>query len=123
MPRNYLRGAFIDSLRLHVRGGAGGMGLPRYGGVGGRGGHVYLVAKEGETLKRMSSKVKPMKLVGGPGGNSTSDNIIGALGEDLTIPVPPGISIFTDHGIRLGASRHYHEKTRLVTIIQASIVS
>lgn len=35
-------GRFLDSLRLLVKGGAGGMGLPKYGGVGGKGGDVYV---------------------------------------------------------------------------------
>jgi GTPase involved in cell partitioning and DNA repair len=38
---------FIDSLRIHVQGGAGGMGHPKFGGVGGRGGRVFVEAKEG----------------------------------------------------------------------------
>jgi len=41
-------GKFIDSLRIYVRGGAGGMGFPRYGGIGGKGGNVNIVAKKGE---------------------------------------------------------------------------
>jgi len=43
-----MRRRFIDSLRLNVKGGAGGMGLPKYGGVGGRGGSVVVEAKEGK---------------------------------------------------------------------------
>lgn len=42
-----LRGKFLDTLRLHVKGGTGGMGLPRYGGIGGKGGDVYVEAVEG----------------------------------------------------------------------------
>lgn len=47
--RNYLKqnSKFLDSLRIHVRGGAGGFGFPRYGGEGGKGGDVNLVAMEG----------------------------------------------------------------------------
>ncbi|MPC81864.1 hypothetical protein E2C01_076502 [Portunus trituberculatus] len=45
------RTKFVDMLRLHVRGGPGGMGLPRLGGVGGKGGDVYVEGKEGEALK------------------------------------------------------------------------
>ncbi|KAK8373366.1 hypothetical protein O3P69_008778 [Scylla paramamosain] len=41
-----VRSKFVDVLRLHVRGGAGGMGLPRLGGVGGAGGDVYVEGKE-----------------------------------------------------------------------------
>ncbi|XP_046741762.1 GTP-binding protein 10 homolog [Diprion similis] len=102
VPRNYLRGLFVDSLRLHVKGGTGGMGLPRFGGIGGRGGHVYLVAKEGENLKNLASKLKAHKLVAGAGGNSSQIQLLGKLGEDMTIPVPPGVSVISDQGVKLG---------------------
>lgn len=39
-----MRKVFIDSLRIRVKGGSGGHGLPKYGGVGGNGGDVYLEA-------------------------------------------------------------------------------
>lgn len=46
--RNYLKqnSKFLDSLRIHVRGGAGGFGIPKYGGEGGKGADVCLVATE-----------------------------------------------------------------------------
>ena len=34
-------------------GGAGGMGQPKYGGIGGRGGNVILVADEGNSIIRL----------------------------------------------------------------------
>lgn len=33
-----------------MQGGAGGMGHPKFGGVGGRGGRVFVEAKEGTKL-------------------------------------------------------------------------
>lgn len=39
-------GSFLDSLRIHVRGGVGGMGQPKYGGTGGKGGSVIIQAQE-----------------------------------------------------------------------------
>lgn len=50
MPRKHLKGQFIDSLRLHVKGGSGGNGIPKYGGIGGKGGDVYVIAKEGNNF-------------------------------------------------------------------------
>lgn len=71
-------GKFIDSLRLTVRGGPGGMGLPKYGlssnsiievlivvmfilncegGVGGKGGNVILVAQEGKAFNHLKEKI------------------------------------------------------------------
>lgn len=43
-----MKRGFLDSLRLYVRGGSGGMGYPRFGGVGGNGGNIYVEAKEGK---------------------------------------------------------------------------
>lgn len=43
-----IRGKFLDTLRLHVKGGTGGTGLPRYGGIGGNGGDVYVEAVKGK---------------------------------------------------------------------------
>jgi GTPase involved in cell partitioning and DNA repair len=40
-------------LRVYVRGGAGGHGLVKYGGHGGSGGNVYVVAHPNASLKRL----------------------------------------------------------------------
>ena len=34
---------FIDTLRIHVKGGTGGEGFPKGGGIGGKGGDVIIV--------------------------------------------------------------------------------
>ena len=36
----------MDSLRLYVKGGTGGTGLPAVDGVGGHGGNIYVRATE-----------------------------------------------------------------------------
>ena len=41
------RSNFIDKIRIHLKGGYGGAGLPKFGGIGGAGGNVYIEAKEG----------------------------------------------------------------------------
>lgn len=60
----------MDNLRLYVRGGSGGMGLPRLGGQGGDGGNVSVVATKDMTLKRINDKYTQKRFVGGAGGNS-----------------------------------------------------
>lgn len=42
-----VRGNFVDTLRLYLRGGPGGAGHPKYGGIGGQGGNIYFEAKIG----------------------------------------------------------------------------
>lgn len=54
--KNKLKGKFVDTLRLAVKGGHGGNGFPKYGGVGGQGGCVYCVAKEDTTLTNVVTK-------------------------------------------------------------------
>lgn len=49
-----IRGKFLDTLRLHVKGGTGGTGLPRYGGIGGKGGDVYVETVEGMVALALS---------------------------------------------------------------------
>ncbi|CAK9831984.1 GTP-binding protein 10 homolog [Anthophora retusa] len=82
LPRNFRRG-FIDSLRIHVTGGAGGSGLPSYGGIGGAGGN-------------------DVKLKAGAGGQSTKRGLIGTPGTDLNIDVPNGITVYSESNIKLG---------------------
>lgn len=60
----------MDNLRLYVRGGSGGMGLPRLGGHGGNGGDVWVVATKNMTLKRIKDKYPQKRFVAGTGTNS-----------------------------------------------------
>lgn len=108
MPRKYLRSSFIDKLNLHVRGGAGGSGLPRYGGIGGTGGNVYVVAKEKLTLKDTAQKLKTKRVKAEPGGDSLSKGIIGAPGEDQIIPVPVGVIVYNQNRVKLGEHNFYN---------------
>lgn len=63
-------GNFVDNLRLYVRGGSGGMGLPRLGGQGGKGGDVWVVAQKEMTLKRVKDKYPQKRFIAGVGTNS-----------------------------------------------------
>ncbi|XP_069690664.1 GTP-binding protein 10 homolog isoform X2 [Periplaneta americana] len=100
--RKSLYGKFIDSLRIYVRGGAGGMGFPKYGGIGGKGGDVIVVAKEGTTLKSLLNENPTKRFVAGNGGNSSKNRILGEQGANKIITVPVGITIVDDYGRVLG---------------------
>lgn len=102
LPRKFKRRGIVDSLRVSVRGGPGGSGLPRYGGIGGTGGNVYVTSQEGLTLETVKSKLKNVNLKAGPGGESTSRGIIGIPGTDLTITVPVGITVYDENNVKLG---------------------
>ncbi|XP_062254785.1 GTP-binding protein 10 [Platichthys flesus] len=95
-------GNFVDNLRLYVRGGSGGMGLPRLGGQGGKGGDVWVVAANNLTLKRVKDKYPHKRFLGGAGANSSVRALRGEKGKDLEILAPVGITVTTDDGRILG---------------------
>ncbi|KAK9746853.1 50S ribosome-binding GTPase [Popillia japonica] len=80
-PRKYLQSTFIDSLRLFVKGGSGGNGLPKFGGIGGQGGNVELVAKDNYSLKTVCSVYKNKRIIAKHGRDSTHNFILGIPGE------------------------------------------
>ncbi|XP_030301991.1 GTP-binding protein 10 isoform X1 [Calypte anna] len=95
-------GNFIDNLRVYVRGGAGGMGYPRLGGEGGRGGDVWFVAQEKMTLKGIKQRYPQKRFVAGTGANSSVKALKGEKGKDCEVPVPLGISVLSDDGNQIG---------------------
>lgn len=101
-PRNYLRTKFLDSIRLHVKGGTGGTGLPKYGGLGGQGGCVYCVGKEGTNLKNIMQKYRGKTISAGHGEDSQKLKIVGHPGADVKLEVPLGISIYGEDGKKFG---------------------
>ncbi|XP_067625451.1 GTP-binding protein 10 homolog [Eurosta solidaginis] len=108
--RSHLRSAFIDSLRLTVRGGHGGNGVPKYGGVGGQGGCVYFVAKEGVSLRNVNQKYKTKRIAASSGEDSSKVRILGRRGVDERIEVPVGVQVIADGGKLLG-DLNEHEST------------
>ncbi|KAI4465200.1 developmentally regulated gtp-binding protein-related [Holotrichia oblita] len=101
-PRKYLQSSFIDSLRLFVKGGSGGNGLPKFGGIGGQGGNVELVAKDNYALESICSVYKNKRIIAKHGRDSTHNFILGIPGESIKVEVPTGITVFTDDGMKIG---------------------
>uniref|UniRef100_A0AAY4AX37 GTP-binding protein 10 n=1 Tax=Denticeps clupeoides TaxID=299321 RepID=A0AAY4AX37_9TELE len=91
-------GNFVDNLRLYVRGGSGGMGVPRLGGHGGDGGDVWLVSRKGVTLRQIKNRHPDKRFTGGVGADSSVQALKGEKGKDCEVFVPPGISVTTDEG-------------------------
>lgn len=89
---------FLDTLRLTVKGGHGGNGIPKYGGIGGQGGCVYLIAKEGVTLRNLAQKYKEKKAAASSGEDSSKVRILGRRGLDEKIEVPVGVQIYDETG-------------------------
>ncbi|KAL1777537.1 GTP-binding protein 10 [Sigmodon hispidus] len=95
-------GNFIDNLRIFAKGGSGGMGYPRLGGEGGRGGDVWVVAHKNMTLKQLKNKYPQKRFVAGGGANSRVSALKGSKGKDYEIPVPVGISVTDENGNIIG---------------------
>ncbi|NXS76678.1 GTPBA protein, partial [Pandion haliaetus] len=95
-------GNFVDCLRLYVRGGTGGMGYPRLGGEGGRGGDVWFVAQERTTLKSIRDRYPQKRFLAGTGANSSVKALKGEKGKDCEVHVPVGISVLRDDGKHMG---------------------
>ncbi|XP_037692541.1 GTP-binding protein 10 isoform X2 [Choloepus didactylus] len=95
-------GNFIDNLRLFTKGGSGGMGYPRLGGEGGKGGDVWVVAEKKITLKQLKDKYPQKRFVAGGGTNSRVSALKGSKGKDCEIPVPVGISVTDENGKIIG---------------------
>ncbi|XP_008321284.1 GTP-binding protein 10 [Cynoglossus semilaevis] len=104
LSRIYFRkyGKFVDNLRLFVRGGSGGMGLPRLGGRGGDGGDVWVVATKDMTLKKIKDKYPEKRFTAETGVNSSVRALKGEKGKNAEIFAPVGITVTTDDGRVLG---------------------
>ncbi|CAG9783462.1 unnamed protein product [Diatraea saccharalis] len=101
-PRSYLRSKFIDSVRLHVKGGTGGTGLPKYGGLGGQGGCVYCCGNENASLQNILSLYRGKTVSAGHGEDSRKTKIVGNPGADLKLEVPLGVTVYREDGKELG---------------------
>ncbi|XP_030832741.1 GTP-binding protein 10-like [Strongylocentrotus purpuratus] len=96
------RHRFIDQVRIYARGGGGGQGHPKFGGIGGSGGDVYVQALPDETLKNVKSSKREQRYIAGPGDNSKARILQGVKGRDLIIKVPPGVCVTDDNNRLLG---------------------
>lgn len=102
---------FVDQVRIHVRGGRGGDGCVAFrrekyvpkggpsGGDGGRGGSVYLEARDGlDTLLDLAGRHHWHAQDGRPG---QGNNKRGRDGAELVVPVPTGTLVYDDATGRL----------------------
>lgn len=92
----------VDSLKIYVQAGSGGSGFPKYGGLGGKGGDVYLQGTNG--LQSLSSLSRRPHLRAGNGSDSLKSRLVGPPGEDVTIKIPRGVDVRTPQGGLLGTT-------------------
>ena len=99
---------FVDRVRVHLRGGAGGAGVASFvrrrglpkgkpnGGNGGDGGDVVVRVDEGASTL-LTYQRNPHRRAG-DGTHGEGDVQHGRRGDDLVLPVPPGTAIYDDDG-------------------------
>ena len=91
------KGHIADKIRLYVRGGSGGQGCPSVGGMGGKGGSVFVKCAKGASLTTYMTAANK-RIIAGHGGNSTKKVPKGIRGRDVDVLVPPGTMIISDKG-------------------------
>lgn len=79
----------------------------RYGGVGGQGGDVCVVASENESLSQIIKKYPTRRITAGPGTNSHVNYILGPSGESFKIEVPIGVTVYKENGKLLGNYNYF----------------
>lgn len=107
------RRPFIDNMRIFVKGGAGGMGYPKFGGIGGKGGDVYAEAIEDLTLRKMVVKNPSKRFIAESGGNSRVHQILGEKAPDLTVHCPTAVVLLSETGRKLGELNNPGDKVLL----------
>lgn len=94
-----------DRARIYVRGGGGGQGSPRFGGVGGGGGDVIAKCLPYGDLRHFAIK-ENRRIIAEHGTSFSIDERgrkhRGIRGRDIIIPVPPGTTLSTDEGRIIG---------------------
>ncbi|GFT93135.1 GTP-binding protein 10, partial [Trichonephila clavipes] len=107
------RRKFFDSVRILARGGRGGNGLPKYGGIGGKGGDVYVQAKDSYSLSQLKKMYPTQRFIAGSGGNSKRFQILGSPGDDVVIDCPPGVTAVANNYV-IGELNQIGDKLLLV---------
>ena len=74
---------------MYARGGSGGQGSLKLGGIGGEGGNVEVVCREGASLSQLARQAS-RRYIAGPGEGSSKRCVHGKKGNNVTIKVPPG---------------------------------
>jgi GTPase involved in cell partitioning and DNA repair len=105
---------FLDTLILNVKGGHGGNGDPKFGGIGGQGGAVFLKAKDKYSLKQLWKK-HPTKIIeSGNGEDSCKTRLVGRRGNDTEVEVPVGITVIDSEKNRVIGELNNENETCLI---------
>ncbi|XP_034255092.1 GTP-binding protein 10 homolog [Thrips palmi] len=118
VARKKFRGSYMDKVHVNIQAGNGGMGNVKFGGIGGKGGDVYMMATKAKDLKTVIENFPERRIKAGHGGNSAAKKLMGARGTDITVGVPRGVKAISDDKFVIG---EVNEKDDKVLIAQGGI--
>jgi len=114
MSRKTLK--FIDSLRFHLTAGSGGNGLPKYGGIGGRGGDIVFKSDEKvSNLHKLASNYKNRHVIAKDGEESRKLRLFGKKAEPTVVKCPVGVTVIDSLGNVL-ADFNKHNQEAVVAV-------
>ena len=92
-----------DVLRIAIHAGSGGQGLPRYNGVGGDGGNVYIVPRRNMKFKALFNNFynRSREIKAQHGASSSQVTLIAKHGSHEIINVPMGSECIDEVSRRL----------------------
>ncbi|VDL81032.1 unnamed protein product [Nippostrongylus brasiliensis] len=100
-----------DVYTVRVKAGSGGNGIARYGGVGGRGGSVYVTATPNMSFLDIKQRLGgKMKMTAESGTSSQKVRLVGEHGKDTFFQVPVGVeAVDADRNVLLArCTRPFH---------------
>ena len=92
------RSKLVDKVRLYIKGGSGGQGCLSAGGVGGKGGSVYIKCVKGASLGQYTL-LRNRRVVAGHGSNYKKGRLKVISGQDAYVLVPPGTEVRSGNNV------------------------
>ena len=96
----YTKKHIADKIRIHVRGGSGGQGSPSAGGIGGKGGGVFVKCVKGASLAQYTYR-RNRRIIAGHGSQYVKGKLKVNPGKDVYITIPPGTEIKSGDNVLL----------------------
>lgn len=114
IARKRFRGTYLDKVHVAIHAGNGGAGNQKFGGIGGKGGDVYMQATiEANDLRRVVRMFPDKRIKAGHGRASTAKLLLGQRGDDVTVRVPCGVRAITNDKLIIGEVNKADEKVIL----------
>lgn len=88
--------------------------MPKYGGIGGQGGAVFLKATEKCSLKELWRKNPSKSIEAGNGEDSSKMRLVGRRGTDQELEIPCGVTVIDNETSKVIGELNKEDETCLV---------